>query len=398
MMDVIVLSHMYPRKKHPYSGIFVEKQVLALREITGGNITVISPVPWAPRFLWFRRKWREYGTAEMMNVREGITVYYPRYFAIPGKFFFPLLCVFMYLSVKGLILEFAKKNKGKTILHAHTVLPAGLAAVLLKRQAGLKIVCTAHGSDINLYPSKSKICYALTKYVLERADSVVAVSGNLKEKIRNIIGRKDVTVITNGANVENAAAKDIGTSDDQKGGAISILFVGTLCFRKGIRELLHAFRLLKNKYKDLRLIMLGNNSMKKWIETFVSHNHLDSAVELPGVVDSKEITKYYSRASIFALPSYSEGMPTVMFEAMANKLPIVISRVGGVEEVIRDGINGMLVNPGSVQDLYDKLELLVEDERLRDMLSANAFEEFSANYTWGQNARKTIALYGRLVK
>jgi teichuronic acid biosynthesis glycosyltransferase TuaC len=389
---------MYPRKSHPYSGIFVEEQVQALKRLIKGNITVISPIPWSPKLLWFRKKWREYGETESKEVREGINVYYPRYFVIPGKFFSSFSGIFMYCSVRTLIKRLIGTEKRKTILHAHTILPMGLAVIFLKKELDLKIVCTAHGSDINLYPYRSKLSYIFTKYVLNRADSLIAVSEKLKKKIQDIVNRNDIRVVTNGVDHEKVAGKatDI-ISHAVERDATTILFVGTLCFEKGVRELLQAFKLLRNEYKHLSLIMLGNNLMPKWIDSFITENHLKNCIELAGNVDHKEIRKYYSRASIFTLPSYSEGMPTVMFEAMANKLPIIISRVGGVEEVINDGINGMLVKAGSVQDLYEKLKLLIEDEKLRNLLSENAFYDALSNYTWDHNAEKMCIIYKKML-
>ncbi len=397
-MNIIVLSHMYPSKSHSYSGIFVKEQVQALKRITDGSITIISPVPWSPRFLWFRSKWRAYGKTETKNENGGIKVHYPRYLAVPGRSFMPLSGFFMYLCARGLIKKLLTESKGPTILHAHTVLPAGFAAVLLKKELNIKLVCTAHGSDINLYPLKSKLSYVLTKYVLQRTDAVVAVSEELKKKILSIFERKDVRVVTNGVTIEKIAGVDSNLSQNVflRKNDICILYVGTLRFEKGVRELARAFKLLAKRYDHLRLVLVGYNAMPKWIESFIMKNRLEEAIELVGPVGHAAMQKYYSRASIFALPSYGEGMPTVMFEAMANRLPIVICKVGGVPEVIKDGVNGLLIEPRSEQQLYEKLKLLIEDEKVRNVLSDNAFADVTSKYTWDLNAVKMFDIYHQM--
>lgn len=133
-MNIIILSYMYPRKNHPYFGIFIDEQVQALKHIIEGNITVISPIPWLPRLLWFRKKWRENGKTENKKVKEGIRVYYPRYFTFPIVFFLPLKGFVMYLSVRTLIKTLLKESKSRTILHTHTIILTGLAGVFLKKE------------------------------------------------------------------------------------------------------------------------------------------------------------------------------------------------------------------------------------------------------------------------
>ncbi len=398
-MNLIVLSHLYTKRKAPYYGTFVEQQVQALKNKINGSITVISPTPWSPRLLWFKKKWREYGQVERGKTEKLIKVYYPRYLVIPVKFFSPLEGVFMYLSVRSLIKKRIKANKSRIILHAHTIMPDGLAAIFLKNELSIKIVCTAHGSDINLYPFETRLTYLMTKYVLKRADRLVAVSQKLKEKIQKIAYRNDVKVVTNGVNPEMVVKNDVKRNrhNPRKDDTCTILFVGELCFEKGIRELLHAFKLLKIEYNHLYLIMVGKNTVSQWIRSFIKENQLLGSIKLTGPVDYKFINNYYARASIFVLPSHSEGMPTVMFEAMANKLPIVISRVGGVEEVIKDGFNGLLVDPGSEKDLYKKLKLMIEEEALRDKFGKNAYYDVLSKYTWDHNADKMRFIYKGLL-
>ncbi|MDR4506265.1 MAG: glycosyltransferase [Candidatus Scalindua sp.] len=393
-MNLIVLSHIFPRKSAPTYGTFVEEQVQALKKKVRGEITVISPIPWSPRFLWFRKKWREYGQVEKESVRMGINVRYKRYVLIPGKFFLPIEGFLMYLSVRSLIKTLIKANKSRIILHAHTVLPDGLAAIFLKKKFGIKIVCTAHGSDINLYPFRTKFIYVMTKYVLRRADALVGVSEKLQEKIRDISQRDDVKVVTNGVNPEKITGNNIRLNTrNLKNDTLSILFVGKLCFEKGIKELLNTFKLLSKEHKHLHLIMVGKNTIPKWIESFIKENQMYDSITLTGPVDHEDLKKYYSSASIFVLPSHIEGMPTVMFEAMANRLPIIISRVGGVEEVIKEGINGLLVEPRSEEELHRKLNLVIKEKSLRDAIGMKAYDEVLSKYTWDHNADKMSFIY-----
>lgn len=398
-MNLIILSHMYPTEYAPYLGIFVEEQVQALKRLIQGKITVISPVPWSPRFLWFRKKWRDYGRIARVISRNEIRIHHSRFLVIPRMFLHSVQGICMYLSTRTLVGRLVGEDRRVTVIHAHRVLPEGLAAVLLKKELHVKVVCTAHGSDINVHASRSKVSCALARYVLRNADALVAVSDNLKKQMCRIAARSDIRVVTNGVNAETTARDSV--ADDgcaRRGNGKNILFVGTLCYEKGVRELLEAFALLRREMSDVKLILVGDNRIPKWIDTFLEENCLDGAVNIPGAVSHEEVNRYYALASVFVLPSYREGMPTVMFEAMASKLPVIISRVGGVEEVIRDGVNGILVEPHSVQDLFDKLKLVIEDGDLREFVSDNAFKDVVTRYTWNHNAIRMNDIYEEVLK
>ena len=96
-MNLLVLSRNYPNCSS-HNGIFVEEQVKALRPLIGDRLTVISPVPWSPRILWFNKKWREYGKIEKERFQDGIKVFYPRFLVVPGRWFFMTFVDVFYLS------------------------------------------------------------------------------------------------------------------------------------------------------------------------------------------------------------------------------------------------------------------------------------------------------------
>lgn len=390
-MNLIVLSHMYPSQGSIYGGAFVEKQVIALRKIIDGEIFVISPIPWAPRVLWFKKKWRDYGEEKKYLIRNNIKVYRPRYFRMPGRHYGLLEPFAMYMGIRTLVKHIISTHNHNFILHAHTVLPDGLTAVLLKKEFHLPVVCTAHGSDIYNYPFRSKLSYHQANTVLTKLDAIVTVSSKLKEIIFDISSRRDgVYVVTNGVDSDWLAPREHAPLDSK---IQRILFVGTLCPEKGVPELLKGFSLLSKEYNNIELVLVGRNNMKPWIDSFLSQNDLISRVNITGELSPDKLCEYYSNATIFTLPSHNEGMPTVMFEAMGSGLPVIISDVGGVSEVIKDNVNGLLTKPGNWQDLYLKLKLLLDSETLRDRLGAAAYKDVAMNYTWDINANKMMNIY-----
>ena len=395
-MNLIVLSGMYPNQVNVNGGIFVEKQVIALKKIIDGEIFVVAPIPWSPRLLWYKKKWQLYGKEKKFLIKNNIKVFHPRYFRFPGRHFGVFDPFVIYYGVRSLVRKLASTNNGDAIIHAHTILPVGLAAILLKKELKIPVICTAHGGDTYILPFRSKLYYYQAKTAINNADTVVAVSERLKKIILEISPQsKNVQVVTNGIDRDWLEHKASASSSQKP---LKILFIGRLSIEKGIEELLRAFLLLSTEHADCELVLVGENLMASWLETFLKKNKLQQRVKVTGAIDHSELPAFYKNASIFVLPSHMEGMPTVMFEAMGIGLPVIISDVGGVSEVIKNNVNGLLIKAGDWKDLYLKLKLLINDEKLRARLGAEARKTVDMHYTWDINAGKMQKIYSELRK
>jgi glycosyltransferase involved in cell wall biosynthesis len=393
-MNLIVLSHMYPYEEMPYYGIFVKEQLAAVRKQLDGIIYVISPMPWAPRALWFRGKWRKYGMAGRTSIEGDVKVMRPRYLNMPGARSLHMNSYFMYLSILRVLPQVLKETgRENTLLHSHALLPDGLAGARAAKLFGLKSLCTFHGSDINLYPHYSKSIYKCSKLGMAMNDSCIAVSGKIKERALEIFPEARIDVITNGVNTDNFRPGRLSGAHDVR----RIVFVGRLVENKGVRELLQAFRQIYKERPDTRLVLIGAPVMKEWILEYARKNGLEGAIEIKGGVSHNTLPEHYGSAYLFVLPSYSEGMPVSMFEAMAMRLPVVVSAVGGVSEVIRHGENGLLIKPRSVDDIVDKVSLLLDDPALAGRIAEAAFGEIRARYTWDDSARMLVGKYNELL-
>lgn len=384
---------MYPKTYSPHLGIFVKEQLLALRKIVDGDICVISPVAYSPKALSFKKKWRNY-RMEPREFREGgIEVLQPKYMVIPGSRFYPWQSLTMFIAVKKLIIDRIKKlNSGETILHSHALLPAGLAGGLIAKKAGVRSVCTLHGGDIQILPHESKVAFFLSRKGMAASDSFIAVSNKIKEGALSICPSADVEVITNGFDANRFNCGKTG------GKSCRILFVGRCEEAKGIKELLEAFNILHKNNKELRLTLVGEPILKDWISNFIQLNKISSFVEIAGAVKHQDLPAFYNKSSIFVLPSYTEGMPTVLFEAMGSKLPVVVTAVGGVPEVIKDGVNGLLIQPRSVKELVEKIGVLLSKPALSLRIAEQGYDDASSNYTWDASAKKLHAVYKRILK
>src|SRR5260370_29667632 len=240
-LRVLTLSHMFPTPEARTQSVFIIEQMKALRKL-GIEMKAIAPTPWAPRMLNFLPNIRKYGCIpESANV-EGIGVTYPRFLVFPGARFRCLYGLFCYLACRHIVRKHVEEG-GINLIHAHTIMPDGFAALLLGDEFNIPVVCTVHGSDISIYPHESRATLLVTKWALRRIKHLIAVSEDLGKKVNLLVGARDVKVIRNGAdeelfdaNAKSAARTSLGLPNKAK----IVLFIGTLLRCRGQEYLLQA--------------------------------------------------------------------------------------------------------------------------------------------------------------
>lgn len=156
-----------------------------------------------------------------------------------------------------------------------------------------------------------------------------------------------------------------------------ILFAGSLIDRKGFKDVIKAFSLIADKYPEWHLKLAGNGKMQEGIN-LASELGIGNRVDFLGWVNGVAKDNAFRRASIYCLPSYSEGFPMGVLDAWAYHLPVVTTPVGGLPDVAKDNENMLLFAPGNIEELAQKLEMLISNNCLYSKLS-KASEEFADN-------------------
>ena len=151
----------------------------------------------------------------------------------------------------------------------------------------------------------------------------------------------------------------------------NILVVGAPWYLKGIDLLVTAFRQLVQERPELRLKILGHFPDQAMLEQLTGGI---PQIEILKAVPNPVALKLISQAMVFVLPSRCEGQPRVLLEAMAAAVPVIGSNVGGIPDLVRDGIDGFIVRSGDAQQLEDRLRKLLEDRKLRAELGANGYQ------------------------
>ncbi|HWR40294.1 MAG TPA: glycosyltransferase [Patescibacteria group bacterium] len=386
---IMILSHLFPNNEFVNYGIFVKEQIKAFAAYSFLTIAVIiAPVPYSPVFFkYVRRKWDKYAKIVPTEKCCDILVHHPRYLVIPGT---------NYYWIKGITLGVAVwlKNYQVDIIHAHCLLPDGLAALFLKsRNCNAKIICTIHGSDLNVYPSYNRITRFLIYYVARRVDQIICVSDALREKILEISPNANVTTIKNGIDFDKFAPQEEEQKPDSQ---FNILFIGKVKKEKGIYDLLSAYEAVKKSHQHIQLTIVGDCS--ELDPRINKASTADNHIQFAGVVPNEEIKNYLNQADVFVLPSYSEGLPTVMLEAMAAKVPMILTPVGGIPEVVEHGKTALLIEPGDISALSAAITKLLVDRDLRKQLKDNAYTKVRAEFSWKSNVDHLSKVYEKFIR
>lgn len=247
-----------------------------------------------------------------------------------------------------------------SVVHAHLGgITFGMPWCLLHHKP---IVITPHTIPEKAFSKRNE---KLLRHGLKRGKvSLVAVSENNYQRCLgyyNLTNEK-CTYINNGIDLERFY--------DKKHQDFTFINVGTHNENKNQLLILRCFSKLREKYQNIKLILVGDGPTHAEIETYVKDNHLDSCVELPGQVSDAE--NYYAVADVYVQSSYREAMPLSILEAMAAKLPIISTNVGGISDVIKG--NGILVNVDSEEEFLNATETMINMKQ--DEINAMKEESF----------------------
>lgn len=266
------------------------------------------------------------------------------------------------------------------LVHTHST-EAGIVGRLAAHYAGVPaIVHTVHGvpfsTDRNRVLNRFVLAAErrvapLTDRIVTNADAIAA------DYLEREIGEPDqYETVYSGIDVERFASAEPAT--DLPGDGVRITFVGRLVEGKGLWDLLEA--VVELDRSDLTVTVVGEGPLRESLQTAVRERGLGDQVHLLGF--REDVDRILAASDVFVLPSYREGTPRVITEAMASGLPVVATDIAGVPEQVEDGENGYLVAPGDAAALADRLECLLDDPARRERFgtaSRERADRFSAD-------------------
>ncbi len=258
--------------------------------------------------------------------------------------------------------------------------------VRLSHLAGKKLVIHQHGGDFEtFYAQLGEKGKKKVKKVLSMGDVFLVLADSFKDFFGKIIEEDKIIVLPNAVGIPAAGEKKYG---QQK-----ILFLGRLCKEKGMEELFAILPGLKEKYPSLHLY-LGGIWQDKELEEMIKPYH--DYITWLGWVSGEEKKKYLAECDIFVLPSYFEGQPVSVLEAMANACGVVVTKVGGIPQMVRDGETGVLIEPKDKVSLCTGLERLLGDPRFCKELGRRARQKVETEFSSESNINRLLAIYHQL--
>jgi len=302
------------------------------------------------------------------SLEDGFHVHRLRY--LKARFLGPLL-----FSLKALL---ALRKIKPDIVHAQSMLP-GLCALIAKKVLSKPYLL----SELAMVYFPSLLQNQILRLALRNADAVIALTEDMKNEIRKIC-RRDIYVLPNGIDLERfeGLLKDemrakLQVKTDER----LVIFVGRFRPEKGVEYLIKAMEIISQKDRSIRLVLVGEGPEEKNLKSLTEQLKLKGCVEFVGQIPNERVPEYMVASDVFVLPSLSEGFPIVILEAMASGLPIVATKVTGLPEIVKDGENGLLVEPRNPQQIAEKVLLLFEDNELREKISRNNKKE-AKKYSW----------------
>jgi colanic acid/amylovoran biosynthesis glycosyltransferase len=276
----------------------------------------------------------------------------------------------LFYFVEGIILWWECHRRGIRHVHAHFANVgadvARVAATYGRRQSGGRWSWsfTMHGPteffDVRAVDLGGKTA---------DADAVVCISDYARSQLMVFVGegeRDHLHIVHCGIDV-SAFAPPEPRDDD---GTLDVLFLGRMVVEKGPLQLVEAVALLEQSGVDVRATFAGDGPIRAPAEALAVELGVADRVEFVGAVVPDEVVGHYQAADVFCLPSFAEGVPVVLMEAMACERPVVTTYITGIPELVTEGVSGHMVTPGRADLLADALRDLVDPEKRRSMGAA----------------------------
>lgn len=251
-----------------------------------------------------------------------------------------------------------------------------------------KTIIHLHSSSfMDFYKASSEKNKILIKKMLESVDYVIVLGENWKKNIETISKQIRVEI------VNNCALKHDQRKIPQK---FCILFTGVLTKRKGVIDLLKAVDLMDDSIKKIiSVYIVGDGEEKKELIRFCNLQKL-TFVSFLGWRKAEEISNLLNESSIFVLPSYNEGLPMSILEALSHGVPVISTDVGSINEAVVNDVSGFLIKPGDCDDIKEKILLFVKNEKKLVELSNSSYNLFIEKFSLDSFFNKIFKIYDKL--
>jgi glycosyltransferase involved in cell wall biosynthesis len=397
-MKVLAVAEFYPRRADPVLGVWAHRQALATSE-AGADVRVLvlhRVVPPSAALaggpVAAARAFAELLGQPHTETRDGLEVTYVRYVSPPrarhyqswGAWAAPAL---------ALALRRLRRSFEFDLVHAHNAVPAADAS--RRARAGVPLVVSVHGGDVLYTAPRSEAGRAAVQRNLAAAGTVLANSEGIAELARRY-GAGDTRVVHLGADLPEprAAGAARAHSPHRELRPPTLVTVGHLVARKRHADVMRALAVLAKRHPALRYEIVGDGPERSALEALAERLEVAERVDFRGQLPHEQAIAAARACTLFAMPSTEEAFGVAYVEAMAGGVPAIGCRgEPGPEEIAAAGDGFVLVPPGDIERLSQRIdELLSDPHRLREA-SIRARETVAANFSWRRCGEETLAAY-----
>ena len=262
---------------------------------------------------------------------------------------------------------------------------------LLARLARRPYLLHVHGSEFaDFYGECSPAARRIVRAVLARAALVLALSDAWRATLQQISPQARIEVLMNAVPLPPADGLPAPANPQP-----TLLFFGEIARHKGVFELARAFGRVADELPELRLIYAGTGSGVEATRRLIEQLRLGGRVRFTGWLQAERKRATLAGATVFVLPSYVEGMPMALLEAMSFGLPVIATPVGGVPEIVTHERDGLLVPPGDIDALAAAIARLTSEPELRERLGRAARETVAKRFSLDSAVERLLGIYRR---
>ncbi|MFW8592241.1 glycosyltransferase family 4 protein [Glaciecola sp. 2405UD65-10] len=290
--------------------------------------------------------------------------------------------------LEGLRLAQLCRANGSEHIHAHFGTNSTDVVMYCSHITGIPYSFTVHGPEefdrplsINLGEkiNRSSMVFAITKFCKSQLQRWVM--HDQWSKVRIIKCGLDESFFD-----ESLAIRPLDKTQ------VKALFIGRLCEQKGPLVLMEALNALRNKGVNLHVTFVGDGELREEIERYSAQHKLNDSITITGWVDSPKIRELLLQSDVMVLPSFAEGLPVAIMEAMASKVPVVSTRIAGIPELVVNDDTGFIVSPGCHEELAHAIERFIDlDENERQALIERAYQAVYKEHNASEEGKKIKA-------
>jgi len=313
----------------------------------------------------------------------------------------PFLYILLPFFIVGELLALIKllRNHQFDLIHAHWLIPQGLAAILACSLTGSKIplLFTSHGGD--LFGLQGNIMNKIKKWVILKSDALTVVSKSMIQAVKRLGAEHNrIYIIPMGADLKSRFVPSESRSNTG-----CLLFVGRLVEKKGLDYLIHAMPTILKKHPQINLMIAGDGPEKINLKEMCENLGISAHVRFLGAVKNDLLPALYQTSDVVVFPSViakdgdQEGLGLVLVEALGCECATVVTDLPAIQDIIVDGKTGLVVPQKSIRKLSEKINCLLDDQKLRWLLGREGRRLVLKYYDWNLIARQYADLIESLI-